>query len=746
MEDFIMIYLPILSLLLIGFVRNSVDGVKPPGLMNLSDINNKWSFDETWISRLTPIFSIIVIIYNFVIWVLYSLISILDFFKFIIKKSWWLIMWVWNEVLHPTVFFVFKLMWHYLVIFSWKFFKFSFSREKQKEVYDKDNMLHSFKAMLQIFGLFIFLTIISSLFNFSETSMMICALLMLVFTQYHIFESTNYFTNNNSSTIRKLKIIGSSLVISGLFVGLVFLLSAYSNKIIIQGLGVTVAQISVPVIIISSFIFIISSFFLAPFINSSSDNSFSIIDFVKSSIVRVPKFLASLPFHIGGIFVSSLLTIIVLMALSFGIETTTKMSTDQWMVAASNMKNHIPEIKKDKKRIANINDEILKEDSVFMLDEKMLSEEIASKEIEIESEKALRKLLVPNKIFSFKKDAYVSEVQKFSFIEVLNADNYEWEIINTKNDSTILRSPVILKQKALNKEGIPNTYVFSHKWRKSGDFRVQVSPKNTCNTATPQSFTVKVKERPDRKLFIINPSGKNKVCPGDTVTFYADNSEWIESWHWILPEGCSFTSEDTKQQIEVAWGEKPGTIRVYAVGKKGEEQTSITTGLLVNVKPKVGNSAITVNKIPDEKIEVFKPQRTKYYYTVAEAENAISKVEAELIDLELKMNNLVSSHESKIAQLNSDILDLRATIKVIRVKIFGTIIGLIGFILFLSIAFTNFWTYFVNYNYSIYNFEQDGSHYINDQVSFYKTQNPNQPMLGWFVIISIISIITLLMN
>ena len=110
------------------------------------------------------------------------------------------------------------------------------------------------------------------------------------------------------------------------------------------------------------------------------------------------------------------------------------------------------------------------------------------------------------------------------------------------------------------------------------------------------------------------------------------------------------------------------------------------------------------------------------------------------------MNDLVNSHESKIAQLNADILDLRSTIKVIRVKIFGTIIGLIGFILFLSIAFTNFWTYFVNYNYSIYNFEQDGSHYINDQVSFYKTQNPNQPMLGWFVIISLISVIVLFMN
>jgi hypothetical protein len=733
---------------LIGFIRSSIDGKNPSGIIDLSDVNKKWSFDESWISRLTPVFSLLVIAYNVVIWALYSLISILDFFKFIITKIWWLVMWVWDEVLHPTLFFIFKLIWHYIVIFSWKFFKFSFSKEKQQEVYDKDNMLYSFKTMIQVFGLFIFLVIITNLFNFSPVSVMICALLMLVFIQYHIFESTNYFTNNSSSTNRKLKIIGSSLVISALFIGLLVLLRAYSHKIVIQGLGVTVAQISTPIIIVSSFIFIFSAFFLAPFINSSTDNSFSSLGFVKSTLVRIPKFIYSLPFHISGIVISSLLSIIVISVLSYGIESTTDLTIDQWQNVASDMKNHIPEIKKDKKRIVDLNNEIVVVDSVFKFEQQMLSEEISSKEIEIDAEIALRQLLVPNEIFSFNENAYVSEVQKFSFIEALNADKYEWEIIATKNDSSIFSSPVVKYQKNLNKEGIPNTYVFSYKWRKAGKYRIEVTPKNSCGPGSPSKFSrdVTVKDRPITKMAINSPSGRNNVCEGDTVTFLASRLDWMESWEWDIPNNYKIISNDNQQDIKVVWGSNPGTVRVRAHGLDVSEQMSVWSGLLVNVQPSVGVKSQEVSKIPDEKVSIFYPERPNYYYTVIEAENAISRVEAEKLDLEVKMKDLVNSHESKIIDLNNDISSLRATIKVIRVKIFGTIIGLIGFILFLSIAFTNLWTYFINYNYSIYNFEQEGSHYVNDQVTFYKTKNPNQPMLGWFVIIAIISIIALFMN
>ena len=79
------------------------------------------------------------------------------------------------------------------------------------------------------------------------------------------------------------------------------------------------------------------------------------------------------------------------------------------------MPNHIPEIKEDKNLIKEKEEEIVIEDSIFKLEEQLLNQEISSKQIELEAEKELRNLLVPNEIFSFDEDAYVSEVQKFSF-------------------------------------------------------------------------------------------------------------------------------------------------------------------------------------------------------------------------------------------------------------------------------------------------------------------------------------------
>ena len=185
---------------------------------------------------------------------------------------------------------------------------------------------------------------------------------------------------------------------------------------------------------------------------------------------------------------------------------------------------------------------------------------------------------------------------------MLNSDYYNWKVYQSSNDSVVYKSRT--RQRGPNDLGVANAYTFNYKW-KSGDFRVEVSPKNGCGSGKPVSLMVNVKERPDTKLFITNPNGKDVVCPGDTVDFYADGSDWIKSWHWELQKFGDFISEDTKQQIKVVWGDKPGTIRVYAVGEEGAKQTSIKTGLLVNVQPKVGNAALTVEKVPDEKVVVL---------------------------------------------------------------------------------------------------------------------------------------------
>ncbi len=736
-------FVPVLFLLL-GFLRSSVDGTKPKGLVDLKTINDKWINDSSWLSRITPIFSVFIVIYNALIWALYSLISILDFVKFIFTKAWWLVLWIWNEVIHPTLFLVVKLLWHYIVIFCWKFFRFSFSKENISRGLGYDNLKHAVFTMLQINLLLGFFLIIGLLFNFSPAATGGLAVLFIVFFQYHIFNSTNFYKGINKTITQKIKIVVSSLVIGVFFISLILLFRNYSHKVILQGLGVSIAQISTPLAIAGLFIFTISSFFLSPYIVDSNSEKFSVLSFLKQTFIRVPKLLYSLPFHLTGLVISSIIPIIICLVLSYGIKSTTNYNISEWNGVVMDMSSHIPNIKENKKGIKILRENIAKEDTAFLYDKNAILNEISSIEMEIEVEEELKSKLKPNKIFSFSGSAYVGEVQTFSYLEVLNSDYYNWKVYQSSNDSVVYKSRT--RQRGPNDLGVANAYTFNYKWRKSGDFRVEVSPKNGCGSGKPVSLMVNVKERPDTKLFITNPNGKDVVCPGDTVDFYADGSDWIKSWHWELPKGCDFISEDTKQQIKVVWGDKPGTIRVYAVGEEGAKQTSIKTGLLVNVQPKVGNAALTVEKVPDEKVVVFEPPRAFLYYNLVDPTRKILELEGKIEALENKLKELEDSHNTKISELTASISVKTKNIKTIRAQIFGTILAVLGLMLFFSLLMSAAWTYFVNYNYDIYNYEQDGEHYLANQYNYYKAKNANQPLLGWFIVIIIIVVLYIVAN
>ena len=506
----------------------------------------------------------------------------------------------------------------------------------------------------------------------------------------------------------------------------------YSDKIIIKGLGVTVAEISTPLLIISSFLYIISTIFLAPFL-SSNESSFNPTTFAKAAVIRTPKYLYSLPFHVIGLLISSVLCIIVVLVMSNGIEYSTKLSVNEWQSVVMDMRNHIPEIKKDKKAIRQFQKEIIDEDSIFELEDKILVREIEAKQIELERAQSLRDLLVKNNIFTFKEEAYVGEKQNFSFLEVLNAKVYQWSIISVANDSLILKYN--MSQMPLRDDGIKNTYVFKHKWRNAGEYRIEVSPKNNCGFGNPVTRTVIVKEVPITKMSIKSPKGNNTVCAHDTVKFYASKYDWMESWEWDIPNDYKIISNDNQQEITIVWGDKPGTVRVRAHGEDVSEQMSIWAGLLVNVEPKVGSPRIEINKVPDEENILFNPERPFYYYTVLDAETDMAKIIDEKADLIEKKKQLELDHTAKIAMLNSNIATLFKHIKDLRVIIFGTILAILGFILLLSLAFMNLWTYFVNYNYQIYSFEEEGEHYIVQQSNHYRAINPNQPMLGWYFIL-----------
>ena len=731
MESLLLI---ILVFTLIGVFRSQINGLKPSGLIDLKDTTNSWINDKSWVSRLTPIFSGLVIAYNLLLWLLNGFNAMVDIIKYIFNLIKIIIHWVWDNIIHPTLFLTVKLVWHYLIVFLWKLFLSSISSNQLKEVFKRRNIAYSFKVMVQIFSVLIFFFFISRLFDFSQLTNLILILFSLIFIQYQIFESTNFFISSSSSTIRKLKIIGTSIASSIVFIGLICLFKNYSEKIIIQGLGVSIAQFSIPIILISLYVFVISTFFISPYLSKKDDNSFDILDFIKQSSIRIAKYFYSLPFHLLGILIVSIVPILIALVMSVGINFTTDKSMPEWSSTANNLSSFLPAINQNKESIKSLKSELIQIDSIYKNDIAVADFQIEDITLSLSEAEELKSLLIPNQILSFEGDPYVGETQKFSFLEIVSASKYIIKIIKSSNDSVIKK--LTKYQKNNRDDDIINSYVFNYKWKNSGRYRLEISPKNSCETGKTFSKIINVNNKPEQKLGFKNPTGKNLICAGDTVVFNADKSNWVESWHWELSEGCKYISEDTESKIEVVWGSQPGTIRVYGVGAKGENQISVTTGLLVNIIPKIGTPMVYVDMISDESINYFQyPSREELFYNMVNAEKEISLLIERLNVANSGKLEIENSYTELQSTMNSQINNYNDIISDIRIEIFGILLALIGFILFFSVLFTNLWTYMVNYNYFIYDYEQEGIHYINSQISFYKEKNKNQPLLGWTILL-----------
>lgn len=167
-----------------GIFRSQINGSKPSGLIDLKDTTSSWVSDKSWISRLTPLFSGLVLVYNLLLWIVNGMNAIVDVIKYIFNILSTIVLWVWNNIIHPSIFLTAKLVWHYLFVFLWKLFLSSISSNKLKEVYKIKNITFSFKVMVQIFSVSILFFFISILFDFGQVANYILILFTLVFIQF----------------------------------------------------------------------------------------------------------------------------------------------------------------------------------------------------------------------------------------------------------------------------------------------------------------------------------------------------------------------------------------------------------------------------------------------------------------------------------------------------------------------------------------------------------------------------------
>jgi len=713
---------------IIGYLRFSLDGEKPDFLINLGKITKTWLEPNSWLSRFTPIFSVVVVVYNLFAWFIYGIISSIEFTAFLFTKLWWLILWMWNEVLHPTLFSLVKLLWHYIIIMFWKLFQFAIKLIPSAFVWK--NVLNSFKSILILGGMVTLVWVLSSLIgDFIIIPVLGLAATFYLF-QYLIYKSTSFYRPDkyNRSWVKpNLRLNLVWLVISIVSSGILFLVHMYSNYILVSSLGVTLTQVLLPVALLF-FIAVMISMTYLPAYSYLTDGNVNIQGFLKGILVRLPKLLFAQTLKAVGLVLVAILPFIIAGLLFSGLSEVTKKNWKEWGKEIAELKNDIPEIsvKSDTKyqlktKLSDLENSLIEDNNEFI-------NRIEIKKKEIEDAEGLKYLIKDNSILTFSGDAYVGESQMFSIPEVKNSTYYEWEIRDVDNDKLV---DFIKKYRNTYKGGVKRTIILRYKWKKPGNYIVSIIQSNECSETNLVSKRVTVVKRQQAKVKISAPIGNTIVCAGDKEIYKAQKG--FKSYDWTLPDNAKIETDPHNHKITVLWGDTPGTVRVRGNNAKGDK--TLWVGKFVDVIPEIGQEKIIGKDIKDETPEVFNIQRPFLFYTLRESNHEIQRLNSQLSAINNEDEANKQAFEVNKANVLVKIDKLTSAISDLIIHFISIVLAMLGFVILAAIALSTIWTYFISFDFDLFNFEQKGKHYWEQLIDENMSKNPNQPLLGWFVLV-----------
>lgn len=341
---------------LIGYLRYAVDNQKPKYLLQPEVHVQKWMSENTWASRFSVFFAIFVFIFNLLAWAVYGLISLVDFGVFLFKWLWWAIMWIWNEVLHPTVFAIVKLLWHYVIVSSWRLFQFAFTQLGPS--FKLNTIWFSFRELLKLFGmgaLYVILVMMTS----NPFWTVIGSFVLFFFFQFVVFYSVAYLQAGKYSRMDvfpSLRITSTWFFMSGVAALFLYFLQQHSADYIVSALGVSFSQVFLPVAILVGIAILFSSFYLPAFV-VNDESEFRILGFLRALLIRLPKLLFALPFKLIGLVIAGVIPFVLVTFLGLGIQTVTEKSPQDWTKEISSMGRHLPGIRQSNENILTLSSE-----------------------------------------------------------------------------------------------------------------------------------------------------------------------------------------------------------------------------------------------------------------------------------------------------------------------------------------------------------------------------------------------------
>jgi len=295
-----------ISLSLLGYFRSAIENNQPDFILDQKKIQDDWLQRNSFTSLFLPVMALSIFMFNLIAWAIYGLISIVDFITLIIKT-------IWEEFIHPVIFFLIKLVWHYTIKWSWRFFKISFTRIP--EAFTLKTLKKGFISVLILSFIFFFFFYLSNILQ-QQWLLIIMALVFLFaasyFSGYTLYDDENRSFKdywNNDMMYR----LGIMVAICISAVSIILMLNFFYGSAIqltIFGISFPAMQILIMILIVAFVSSLVSNTILPAYM-ASTDGMFDTREFLINMVRRLPRLVGSIPFVLFAGAIVSIATIIL---------------------------------------------------------------------------------------------------------------------------------------------------------------------------------------------------------------------------------------------------------------------------------------------------------------------------------------------------------------------------------------------------------------------------------------------------
>ena len=118
----------IVVIAVIGFIVSKLLNIANTRLFEIKNITDELTSSTPWLKALAPLITLFYLLSNLIFWTLFGFEQLLVLVLLLMGWVKQFFLWIWRIILNPTIVFLIKMLWHYPVVFTWKFTRLHFPK------------------------------------------------------------------------------------------------------------------------------------------------------------------------------------------------------------------------------------------------------------------------------------------------------------------------------------------------------------------------------------------------------------------------------------------------------------------------------------------------------------------------------------------------------------------------------------------------------------------------------------------